>query len=745
MIGILDMALSCAPFGADCIVRVANGSEGISLLSVWRLELLCSSHVDADAALGAKASLFILDSGENYQRSIGLIVTDVALEREDLYGFVYSVVLRPPAWALTLSGGYKVFQMADTPTTPDIVQKVLDGHGMSGSKVSWRLAGKYPTRPQCIQYEERQWAFIERLLAEEGIAYWFDWLDGTGPIVVFGDSPKAHDGIHPPTALPFVEAGDAIHGARHFGSLEVSDQLVTEAVYIRDYDIRHPDVLIEGTAGKGTLEYYEYPALVPDKNAAADRAKARLQQLQRFRRTATGTTDCIRVQPGRLLDIALCPDDWMNGPHLVVRVEHSFRKVEERGEGKENKENKYDIHVVMVPMDPQKADTPAFRPELPTAVKIEGLEPAVTTGPAGEEIHVDDLGRVKLRFPWDRANVTDDKSSYWARTLQSALGGAMDLPRVGWEVPVAYLDGNPDQPIVLGRIYNAKSITPYTLPGSAATTTFQTASSPGGGATSEFRMGDTAGSQEMFVHSQKDHTVTVGGPRTVKVGADHTQDVGLSLAVGVQGSQTHTVSGPQSVNVTTDYGTEIKGARSESVAALETTKVEGDRLVSSKGSYVELVGALHGLQCNQHNHDVKGAFTQLIGSTWNHGTALGLSETCAGARGLQVGGSYNVTCAVEVADNVRGIKKVDCGASTVTCANVGTHSTSALNVTVSGGDANLSSSGGFTVAGAEITIDVSGDVTAESLSLSGGTFKATKGGTMLDGKITRQDVSKLEK
>jgi type VI secretion system secreted protein VgrG len=729
-------------------------SEGVNVLSSWRLGVVCSSEVDCEAALGQGASLFLVDTADQCQRSIGLIVTEIALERIDESAHAYAVTLRPPVWALMLSGGYAVFQMADTPTVQDIVKKVLAGRGFSGDKVSWRLAGTYPTRPQCMQYEERDWDFVERLLAEEGISYWFDWKDGTGPTIVFGDSPKAHDGIATPVVVPLRDAADLVD-ARCFRTLEVTEQLVTESVYVRDYDIRHPDVLVEGNAGKGPLEYYEYPALVPNKTAATGRAKARLEQLQRFKRTAYGLSDCIRVQPGRLLDLERCTDAWMNGTHLVVRVNHAFRRAAEwdqpgaarskRADANDGGISQYDLHVVMVPMDPKSPDAPAFRPDLPQrAPKIEGLEPAVTTGPSGEEIHVDDLGRVKIRFPWDRSNVADDKSGYWVRTLQPALGGSMELPRVGWEVPVGFLDGNPDQPIVLGRNYNAKSITPYAMPGHSATTTFQTASSPGGGATSEFRMGDSAGSQEMFVHSQKDHTVTVGGARTVKVGANHTQDVALSLAVGIMGSQTLTVGGPQSVNVTTDYNTEIKGARSESVAALETTKVTGDRLVSAGGSYVELIGALHGLQCNQHNHTVKGAFTQAIGSTWNHGAALGLSETCAGARGLEVGGGYNVVCATEVTDTVRGLKKVTCGASSVECASIGTQSLASMTISV-GGSATLDSSGSFTLEGAEIMIDVGGDVTAESLSLSGGTFKATKGGTNLDGTITRQDVTKLEK
>src|SRR5262249_29154966 len=155
-----------------------------------RLDVLCPASVDVEKALGATAILLLEDPVEGSSRSIGLIVTDVtdvSIDNADAIGFTYAVTLRAPAWGLTLRGGYKIFQMAETPTAKDIIAKVLTKYGLSGDNVAWRLAGKYATRPQCTQYDERDWDFVERLLAEEGISYWFDWKDGTGPTLVFGD------------------------------------------------------------------------------------------------------------------------------------------------------------------------------------------------------------------------------------------------------------------------------------------------------------------------------------------------------------------------------------------------------------------------------------------------------------------------------------------------------------------------------------------------------------------------------
>src|SRR5262249_8447072 len=153
-------------------------------------------------------------------------------------------------------------------------------------------------------------------------------------------------------------------------------------------------------------------------------------------------------------------------------------------------------------------------------------ESAVTTGPGGEEIHVDDYGRVKLRFLWDRSGIGDDRSSHWARSLQPAISAPMMLPRVGWEVVVAYLDGVPDHPFVLGRLYTATAVAPYGLPGAGASSGLQTRTTPGGAAVQEVRMSDDAGSEGYSVEAARDHTEDIGGDADTDTGIDEDHNVG---------------------------------------------------------------------------------------------------------------------------------------------------------------------------------------------------------------------------
>ena len=703
-------------------------------LSRWTLEIL-SPHdeLPMDDALGAVATLTLADDAEGTFRSVGLIITEIALVAEGRDGLHYAVELAPAEHLLTLRSGYAVFIEK---TTQEIVAQVLEAAGTPAARVIWRLAGSYATRLHCTQYGETEWAFLSRLLAEEGISYWFD-LNASGPTLVLGDAMSSHDGIQAPVLLPFHDASGML-AVRSFHAFEVSHEPATQSVFLRDYDVRHPDVFIDGEAGEGSLQHFEYPAGAADAAAAKARAKVRLEQLQRWTISAAGQSNCARVAAGAIVAVDGAADDEVNCKYLIVAVNHTYARAAHGGAGNDAV---YENRAVLVPFAGA-----AHRPEVPThAPKIEGVEPAITTGPGSEEIHVNDLGEVKLRFPWDRSGIFDDKSSAWARCLNMGMDGTMLLPRVGWEVPVAYFDGDPDRPFVLGRVYNAQGVVPYPLPAGKTTTTLQSATSPGGGSTNEVRMSDSAGGMEMFVHASKDQSVDVGGSATTTVGVNETHDVTLSYGIDVTASQTHTVGAAQTVNVGTDATAKIKGARSETVAALETNKITANRVINAKGSYTEVIGAIYGVECNQANTDVKGGYTQAIGSTLAQAAGLGTSESVAGARGQATGGARTIVAARGFGETVTGLKSITAGASSVKAGGSVMTSSKASSGTINvGGSVDLTATGPVVVGAKSITIDISGSLTAEALSLSGGTLKITKGTTKVMGTIKREGGSEIE-
>ncbi|MBK8259645.1 MAG: type VI secretion system tip protein VgrG [Polyangiaceae bacterium] len=655
----------------------ARGRESMNELPAWQVDFLSKEGPLSSADfVGSTLTLVIEDAADEVVRNLPLVVTTLAFVAQTEDGLLYRLSLAAPECLLGLRSGYRIFQKK---SGPDILKQLLTEAGTAGDRMAFRLSGEYGMRLSTTQYDEADWAFFERIAAEEGICYWFDSSDN-GPLIVFGDDTAAHDGLAGGKTIPYEDPANRVR-PRAFFQLEVTEQVVPGKTHLRDYDVRHPDVLIEGSAGEGQLEMFEYPARAVDSAAASALARVRLEQHRRHRVVAHGRSDSCRLQPGRVVNIVGTAEGELDAEYVVVSVDHHYS----RASRIDSANNGYSNSVVLVPKN-----GPPYRPAAAVVRPcIVGAETAIVTGPGGEEIHVNDLAELTIRFPWDRSGITDDKSSTWVRTLQMGMGGSLLIPRVGWEVPVVYYDGDPDRALVLGRTYNAEGVVPYGQPGAKATTTLQSATSPGGGSTNELRMGDDGGKQEMFLHASRDHTVFVGGSATTNVSVNAAHDVGLSLTVGIKSNQTLTVSANQSHNIVTDDSLLVKGARSETVGAVEMTKVTANRTVSAKGAYNELVGALYGIQCNQANVDVTGPFSQAIGAAMAHAAGLGTSESVAGARTETVGGVRTITAAKGYGESVTGAKIITAGACKIKAGTVVTTTTKGAQTTQAGGGIKL--------------------------------------------------------
>ena len=718
--------LLCDAIGPCRVVR-GHGNEAMNGLSRWSVHvLLAGAALDVDAVLRAPATLVLVDDVGS-ERPIGLIVTGIAYEGGERDGHRFAVELAPPQALLAHRAGYRVFL---DKTTQEVVAQVLRDVGMPTRSIVWRLGGTYMRRLQCTQYAESEWVFIERLLGEEGISYWFDWSDDQGSILVLGDSPGSHDGVFGSPHIPFDDGSGLVGTNDALFEFALTHEVYADAVHLREYDVRQPDVFIEGRAGEGPLEVFEFPAKVLTSEAAQRRAHVRREQLQRLDVCATASSASVRLQPGRLFQLDGCADEMMNTEYLVVGVEHELTA----GSPKDPSGVSYSNRVTLVP---GKAKT--FRPAIPDGGHHHaGLETAVTTGPPGEEIHVDDLGRVKLRFPWDRSGIMDDRSSAWARCLQMNLGGAMLLPRVGWEVPVGYVDGNPDRPLVLGRVYNATAVTPYALPAAAATTSLQSATSPGGGSTNEIRTSDVAGGQEMFVHASKDQTVSVGGSSRTTVGGNETHGVDLAYdreRPGLAGAFHRCVAvGGRRHQLRHRHQRRPLGVHRRR----RDMRITANRAVVAAGTYTELIGGFYGLQCNQSNTTVSGAFLQSVGGAMVLASGLGTSESVAAVRTEVVGGMRNIVAAGAFAETVRGPKKLTAGAVSESSNGAHTTKTLASGTIKVGGSAKLAASGEFVLEAPVITIQVAGTLVAGALELGGGALKAKSGTTKVKGTIKRQ-------
>lgn len=720
-----QIVLSCEALGPCAVVR-ARGEEAINALPRFTVDVLHPDpQVDFDAVIRAPATLAFGDE-DGGARSVALLVAEIAYDGPHRDGHRYRVVLATAAHVLTLRSGYRVFQ---DKTTEEIVTDVLRDARISGKMVSFRLGGRYRKRVYCVQYGEVDWSFVERLLADDGISYWLEETDGV-PALVFGDGPSAHAPIDGEKTVRFEEPSGMTRTHASLFELEKTIEMAPTRVHVREYDVRRPDRLIEGAAGEGALEHFEYPAAVPHAEAATALAEVRLDQLRRQAVQARGCSACARLAPGRVVTIEGAHDDGIDGDYLITEVRHAISQASRN----EAEGRPYANEIELVPHGDR-----AFRPAIPrNAPKVSGIETAIVTGPPGEEIHVDDLGCIKLRFPWDRSGIDDDRSSLWVRELQMPMQGSMLLPRVGWEVPVAYVDGSPDRPFVLGRLYNGASPVPYVLPSKKATSTLQSATSPSDGSTNEIRFADDAGGMETYVHATMNQTITVGGSATTTVGVTETHDVKKSSGLHAA-TQTITVAGKQTFVVGADAGVKIKGARTETIAAMERTGVIATRIVDCAGSYHELVGGLYALQCNTASTAVQGAYLQAIGGSAAYISGLGVHQSAAGGRSEAVSGSKAIVASSAFAESTKGLKKISAGA--VTLDGAGGVFTNAASAAISvGGSATISAGGTLVFDARSITITAGGGITA-----SGGSTLTMKGKLGASGGKTKVDAGTFEK
>ncbi|MEM6788891.1 MAG: type VI secretion system tip protein TssI/VgrG [Myxococcota bacterium] len=688
------------------------------------------AEISLEELVGASVVVVLADE-QGEARRIPLLVAAARYEGErrgeGRTRHRYGLDLSSPLTLLRHRRGYRVFL---DQTVKEIVTAVLDGAGLGGDAVQWRLTEALHARPQCVQYDESEGFFLERLLADEGIAFWHE-SDGQQSVVVFGDAPASHDDVE--ETFRFDDGSGLRHSAAAFTRLERTFREVPTAAAVRDFDMRQPDVLVEGRTGDGYLEHYEYPAWVPHADAAQTRARVRLEQRQRDEVVVVGQTLSARVVAGRVVTLEDMPEADLDGAYLAVGVHH---RVEQR---RDDGTQPYRAEVTMVPHGAR-----TYRPEVPTEVpRLDGIDRAVVTGPSGEEIHVDDLGRIKVLTPWDASGRTDDRTSAWARTTQWNMDGSMLLPRMGFPMAVAYRDGRPDMPVVLGKLYDGGHRSPYDLPAQRATASLLSDASPGGGNVNEIKLTDDAGTQSFGVQASGDQGVAVGGDANITVAVDEAHNVQGNLTEHIQGAATFSVGANQTITAGTAHATKT-GARTVNVGGSENVGADLNHVVDCGGAYVESVGGLYFMQCNTAAETCKASFAQVVGGAVVVAAGIGLSEAVLGARTETCGGP-RLVAAGAFEDKVHGVKTITCGANTLTAG-------AAIVTDVKGG-ATVTAGATSLKAGGTIEIVSGGSITiaAAALKVSGGTNYSIAGAHMasadvnLDNSTAKMRLTKAKK
>ncbi|MGE4408868.1 type VI secretion system tip protein VgrG, partial [Pseudomonas sp.] len=432
----------------------------------------------------------------------------------------YRIDLRPALAYLGQNFDQRIVQHR---TVPQIIAEVLEGHGLlDGTDYRFQLGPHiYPERDYCVQYDESDLHFIQRLCEEEGISFHFQHDEG-GHTLVFGDDQTVF-----PRLTPLKYQQDSGLAADHEVVRAFGVRLETRSTHAawRDYDFEQPRLQMEAdyrSEFSPALEVYDYPGRFTDRTRGKHLARRSLERLRSDYELAEGRSDA-HLACGHFLALSDHPRQQWNDLWLLSDVIHEGRQPQVLEESATSDaqtddgfQQGYRNRFLATPWDiPYR---PALKHPKP---KILGSQTAMVTGPAGEEIHCDPYGRVKVQFHWDRQGVHDDKSSCWLRVSSSWAGdryGGVAIPRVGMEVLVTFLEGDPDQPLVTGCLYHAEHVAPYELPAHKTRSVFKTLSSPGGDGYNELRIEDRKGAEQIYIHAQRDWDQNIEHDQKIRVG-----------------------------------------------------------------------------------------------------------------------------------------------------------------------------------------------------------------------------------
>lgn len=655
-----DVAFNC-PLGPDALLlRAFDGKEALGRLFEYEVELLSEQgRIDPRALLGA-ASAVRLNTGRDSRRWFHGIVTRFRQVRGGGRLHHYRATLRPWLWLLTRTTDCRIYQEL---TVPQIIGEVFKTYGFGD--VRMHLTHDYAAREYCVQYRETAFDFLSRLMEEEGIYYQFEHHEDKH-VLVLHDSPIGHDVAPGCEALPLrAEAGGAgaddsvwDWGADH--------QVLPGALSLEAYDFKNPTkplrVLdrLDREHAHDEFEVFDYSTRYVEVDDGDRLARVRLESIQAAHRVYSGASDARGLRTGGLIRFRQTRNR-VDQPMLVTAAEYRMRSdAYESGRGSE--EPVFECRFEALPLGvPFRTAQRTTRPE------IRGPQTAMVVGPEGQEIYVDEHARVKVQFHWDRYGKRDDSSSCWIRVSQPWAGGkfgAMFIPRIGHEVVVEFLEGDPDRPLITGRVYNGANAVPHDLPANATVSCIRSESSPGGGGFNELRFEDKKGSEEVYLHAQKDRLVVVNNNNTESVGANET--------LGVSGDRAKTVNG----NETTNVG----GNRTENVAGNEAVSVGGNRALTVAGNDATTVGANQSTAVGANQSTMVGA---------NQSTVVGANRTVAVGANEQASVASMRTTVVGMMDslNVGLIQNINAGIAIAINAGV------VLSLVSPGGSITLTPSG----------------------------------------------------
>ncbi|NUU38171.1 type VI secretion system tip protein TssI/VgrG [Pseudomonas sp. C2B4] len=536
----------------DLQVLSFTGTEGISQPYRFEVELVSENpDIDLEALLHKQAFLAFDPQGSGIhgqiyrigQSSVGRRLTH------------YNISLVPQLQYLHHRTNQRIFQQL---SAPKIIALILEEHGIQSNVYSFLLSQPCPERDFCVQYDETDLHFIQRLCEEEGIHYHFQHSPQAHRLV-FGDHQSVFLKLGRPTA--YLPDSGMVADEPVIKTFKLRLETRTGRVTRRDYDFEKPRLLLEtackpsGERNEPDLEDYDYPGRFLHRTRGKVLSQRTLERHRADYRQAEGRSDQTRLISGHLLELAEHPRREWNDLWLLTDIVHEGKQPQVLEESttsdtQDDFPQGYRNRFFATPWD--VFYRPALKHPKP---RVLGSQTALVTGPQGEEIHCDQYGRVKVQFHWDREGQADDKTSCWLRVSSSWAGhryGGISIPRVGMEVLVTFLEGDPDQPLVTGCLYHKENQVPYPLPANKTRSVFKTLSSPGGGGFNELRIEDKKGAEQIFLHAQRDWDENIERNQTLRVGNERHDTVEKNTYTELLAEEHRTTHADRKVEVRMD-------------------------------------------------------------------------------------------------------------------------------------------------------------------------------------------------
>ncbi len=693
------------PLGADILLlREITVTEELGRLFSINVEMGSTQDISFEKLLGQNVSIRLnFAQGKRYFNGF---VSSISQGVGEGRFARYHATIHPWLWFLTRTSDCKIFQ---NKTVPDIIKEILKEHGFSD--IVNRLKGSYRTWDYCVQYRETDFNFISRLMEQEGIYYYFMHEQGKHTLYL-ADDMASHDKMSDCYTISYYPPDQAvIREDECISGWHITKQLQSGAYCLNEYDFERPKADLNANStivrnhSKADFEIYDYPGEYVKSSDGNQYAKIRIQELQSQYERMQGNGNVRGLICGGLFKLSLFPRSDQNREYLVTSVTHSVR-IENFESTTGGSGNQYSNSFTVI-----ESSTPYRTVRSTPKPFVQGPQTAVVVGPSGEEIYTDEHGRVKTQFHWDRYGQFNENSSCWIRVSQVHAGkgfGGVDIPRIGEEVIVSFEEGDPDRPLITGRVYNGENKAPNDLPAKKMVSGLKSNSTPGSGGNNSIMLDDSKGKEQVAINAQYNMDTAVGNNRTTKIHVDDSQTVGSNqtISIGskqkitvtsnrdefVGGTETIVVTGHRTETVNSGETVTVNGGRSHTVNGIQTTTVSLAEMHSVGAGRMHNVGAAEAV-------NVGGAQTVSVGGAQMVSVG-GLQKVNVGAlQSISVGGPHKLSAAV-INETSKGPYKIKAGATYLVEAPT--------IILKAGGSKIIMNSSGITIKGSKITIKSSG-------------------------------------